>query len=111
MKKLIILCVVLICNSFITFPTVAMQLKRNRVTHGLVCAGCKVAFTQAESRVKHILSLHYACPWCNDLEYLDKDALKNISAEDKKIRVEHIKKCAQKFVLHSGNAKLCVLIR
>ena len=52
-------------------------------------------FKAAENRIKHILSIHYACPWCSDLEYLKKGAFRSMSSEDKEVRVDHIKKCAQ----------------
>ena len=71
------------------------QPRQKGLTHEIRCEECKRDFTKAESRVRHVLSLHYACPWCNDLKFLDKDACKNILPEDRQARVDHIKKCAQ----------------
>jgi hypothetical protein len=98
MKKLIIACAILAFSSSWTTPIFAMKdggEKELRVTNGLTCEGCERQFVRAEHRVEHIISVHYACPWCSDLVYLNSRDWRGLSENDRQARVDHIKKCAQ----------------
>ena len=68
---------------------------RTRSLSNCRCEACDKQFASADSRERHVLNIHYACPWCSNLEYLKKEDFKNISSDDRQERLNHIKKCAQ----------------
>ncbi len=76
----------------------APKAKKNVRTRSLStfrCEACDEQFTSFDSRVRHILNTHNACPWCNRLDYLKKGDFKNISFQDLQVRLNHLKQCAQ----------------
>ncbi len=71
-----------------------MQLKHTVVVPEVLCLACDHKFENTADRVRHIIGLHHACPWCNKLGYLGKGFWETIDFEGQKTRINHIKQCA-----------------
>lgn len=99
MKNSIIVWILFISSGFVSTPSFGMQHEQEkvgRVTNGLTCEWCLREFKRTEHRVDHIISAHYACPWCIDLCSINRGLWRGLTAYDRQQRVDHIKKCAQK---------------
>ncbi len=67
-----------------------------RKTEGFFCTSCDVISPDDKSATRHILNVHYACPWCDDLPDLQIGVWKECSNEVLAPRQQHIAECAKK---------------
>ena len=78
MNRLVIVSILFVLSGFVNFSSSAMELNKKHRAYEHRCEGCEMDFTIAKSRISHIIHVHYACPWCNDLKFLHKGSWKNI---------------------------------